>query len=417
MATRSSALTLLAASALAAATLGALVSSGTAQIRSDLKIKGVPSRTFQTLPTAATVRIELTSFTCLNADEDAYYSNGDEPFLMPIAVFVDGTTVNLQQMSTAKCRTMRAPRIHGNLNRKNVKAGDHFSIPADTGVFETVLRPINTGGTPAPDAATLAGILVIAAEEDQTSGALVADAYKSIIAKLEEAINLELQKMGRANIAAIQETLQTLMRDRVNFRTIVNFNFPGLADPNDFIGAAYAQTSLINLRRSDGSLTPQGFSLRFDTPDKRCSYLVRGQFSIPPPPRRSTVRVVVHRVTAIDDLEGIGRGEPDFYARVSIDRVPKDSPVKTGNTIRPEWVFERTTNTNPVALQIELFEDDSVNTDERCDIDPAENSRALVFLIDTSKTRNQSLVNGQRMVRRGGKDKNKCEIEFTVSWN
>ncbi len=397
--------------------IGFFASMSDAQVRPGLQIKGTPTRTVTLAPSSATVRIEMTSFTCHNAGEAKFYSDGDEPYLMPLAVYVDGTTVNLQQLSTAACRTQRVPRLHGNLNRKNVKAGDQFAIPADTGVFEATLQPIGTGGTPHPDSVTLAGILVIAAEEDSTSDALTKGAYASIVTKLEEAINAELRKMGSANIAAIQETLRSFINGRVNFRTIVNFNFPGLADPDDFIGVGYAQTALSNLRRSDGTLTPQAFNLRFESDDKRTIYSVRGQFAIPPPPRKSTVRVVVHRVTAIDDLEGIGRGDPDFYARVSIDRVPKDSGVKTGNTIRPEWVFERTTNSNPVALQIELFEDDSANTDERCDIDPKANSRALVFLIDTSRSQSQTIANGVRQVRRGSHEKNRCEIEFTVSWN
>ncbi len=92
------------------------------------------------------VTLQLTKFICHNADEDSFFSNGDEPYLFVAAIYADGTTIQLGNLANATVRIQSPSKTHDNLGHNGVHAGNSFAIPSSTGHFSRSILPI--GGLP-----------------------------------------------------------------------------------------------------------------------------------------------------------------------------------------------------------------------------------------------------------------------------
>ena len=362
------------------------------------------------------VRFDLQTFHCLNADEDSAVSNGDEPYLLPVAVYVDGNTVSLATLGTSTAFLQRAPRAHGNLNRSNVRGGERFTIPADTGRFATNISLIDTGGLANPKSSTQIGILVVACEQDGTSNSVINAGYNTLVATLQTEINNAIRSLTAPNIAQIQNKIRSAVVAKMTKQTIKTLNIMGAIDPDGIVGAQYAQFTYGQLEAAGPAGLP--IAMDFNDTEEGVRYRIEGRASFPAAPRNSNVGVTINRVRAIDDLEGFGAGDPDFKARITVDRNVYNTPEKTGNTITPNWNTSRMTSNNPVQILIELFEVDSTSADERCDINPRNGVKPLSLFIDTTTGRITGDVTGMRGVPitvRGAGDSDRCEITFTVT--
>lgn len=366
--------------------------------------------------TGTPVRLDLQTFHCINADEDSVVSDGDEPFLLPVAVYVDGNTVRLSTLSTSTAFLQRAPRAHGNLNRNHVRGGERFAIPSDTGRFATNISLIDTGGLANPKTSTQVGILVVACEQDGTANSVINAGYATLVSTLQAELNNAIRSLSNPDIAQIQNKIRSAVTAKMTKQTIKSMNIMGAIDPDGIVGAQYAQFTYAQLEAAG----PSGLSIAMDFNDtsEGVHYRIEGRASFPPVARNSTVGVTINRVRAIDDLEGFGAGDPDFKARITVDRNVYNTPERTGTTISPNWNTSRATTNNPVQILIELFEVDSTSADERCDINPRAGVKPLNLFIDTATGRITGDVTGMRGVPitvRGAGDSDKCEITFTVN--
>lgn len=366
-----------------------------------------------------TVRLDLQTFHCINADEDSAISDGDEPYLLPVAVFVDGNTVSLKTLSSSSAFLRRANKAHGNLNREHVRSGERFSIPAATGRFETLVTPIDTGGLADPKRTTQVGILVVACEEDATADSVINAGYNTLISTLQTELNNAIRNLQNPDIPTIQAKIQAAVMNKMKKQTLKSLNIFGAIDPDGFVGAQFSQFTFGQLEAAGTSGLP--ISMNFKDTEAGVEYQIEGRASFPSPPKRANVSVVINRIKAIDDLEGFGRGDPDFQARMTVDRQIYNSPEKSGETIRPNWTKTVSTLNNPVQILIELYERDGVTSaDERCDINPKKGVKPLSLFIDTTTGRITGDVTGQRGVPitvRGAGDSDRCEITFTVNSN
>lgn len=363
------------------------------------------------------VQIDLQTFTCINADEDSAISDGDEPYLIPVAVFVDGNTVSLQTIGTSTAFLMRAPRIHGNLNRKNVRGGERFSIPTDTGRFSTGVLPINTNGLADPEGSVQVGILVLACEQDGTNGSVIATGVNTLVSTLQAELNKAIQTLSQPDIKVIQDKIFAAVKSKMTKATLKTLNLMGAIDPDGIIGVQFVQYNLKRLKSAGAAGIP--IFMDFNDTDAGCHYQVEGRIGMQvAAPVAKTIRVTVNMVQAIDDLEGFGMGDPDFQARISIDRQVFNTPEKTGKTIRPNWTVARASNNPSVPVLIELFEKDWPSADERCDINPKKGVKPLSLFVNPATGAISGDVSGQVGVPitvAGAGDSDKCRITFTIT--
>jgi hypothetical protein len=96
------------------------------------------------------------------------------------------------------------------------------------------------------------------------------------------------------------------------------------------------------------------------------------------------VSVTIPRVIQVEDPDGLLLGDPDYYARVTIDGYEAESSVVTGADIQPFWVFTTEVDRNllEVLIVIELFDEDVLTPDDVIDIDPTDDDTSLSFILD-----------------------------------
>lgn len=258
-------------------------------IRSDERVGDLP------------VTVSLDRFTCHNADEDSWYSDGDEPYLFVFVIVLDGygipfTSTSLeqarQQLGQARVRVFSAPRTHGNLNRTRVTAGQNFPIPSDTGRFDFWLKPVQ----PLPNILSLSqaktitqvGVAVIAMEEDCTPTSTVNSARGKMVSLLQTKLNAMLQqKLGDAlrgttpkitqnEVNSIVNSVKNEVVGTIKQQTLNSFNVFAMADPDDFVGVNYDLWSYNQLENAGW----QGIPINWQFRAKGVHYGINGTIRI-----------------------------------------------------------------------------------------------------------------------------------------
>lgn len=365
---------------------------------------------------ARKVRVELSTFRCFNADEDGALSDGDEPYLMPLMVWADGTTIKVSQLNTASVRTTRATKVHDNLGRSNVKAGDQFGIPKSTGTYENTILPIDAGNLADGRKLAQVGVLVVACEEDGTTDSAMAAGYAKMCSIIEAELNKAIRTLSQPNIGQVTQKVQDAVIKVVTKKTLSGFNIFGIVDPDGFVGSGFAQFTYDQLDKAGANGLP--INMIFEDKDAGVKYGITGSARVITQPVNKTVRVTIPKIKAIDDLEGFGMGDPDFVARITIDGQAWTSPEKSGETITPNWSFAKRCTVPEITITIELFEKDGVSADERCDINPKKSVKSLSmrYNILTNKIKGDIVGNGNaNILARGAGDSDRCEITFNVS--
>jgi hypothetical protein len=199
--------------------------------------------------------VKLDRFSCYNADEDSWYSNGDEPYLFVFVIVIDGYGINLANLNQAKVRIYSAPRTHRNLNKTHVHQGQNFPIPVDTGSFEFWLKPVQPIQDILPlskaKSITQVGIAVIAMEEDATPTSTINNARKQIQAqlqsKLDQLLRSKIQaalvggntEVSSAEINEIVGAVKNSVINTIKKETLSSLNIFAMADPDDYVGSNY----------------------------------------------------------------------------------------------------------------------------------------------------------------------------------
>ncbi len=219
-------------------------------------------------------QIRLERFKVINADEDALYSDGDEPYLWVLYFTVDGTTVDLGKPGSASAsffsphRRVRDHRggqtqytqigSHDNLGRSGVDKGADFPIPPLLGTYADRLTPIR--GLPQDQdlakRATLAGVIVVAMDEDGSSEAAAEAGRREFERAMKEEINAAVRRLN-PNVDAneIARRVADRVVDKMKAETLRGWTnvlrfLAGVADPDDFIGADFQYTTYEQIERS-----------------------------------------------------------------------------------------------------------------------------------------------------------------------
>lgn len=126
------------------------------------------------------VYVNMGPFTIIKADEE----DDEEPYIVPVVLYLDGTTIDVMRLNQSSVRIATARRhdTQGNIPQYNssIGSGDAIAVPDDVGYFETTILPVsleladkNLFGFEVDYThlvgATTVWVLVLALEEDNTS--------------------------------------------------------------------------------------------------------------------------------------------------------------------------------------------------------------------------------------------------------
>jgi hypothetical protein len=188
------------------------------------------------------VTLELSDFTCQNADEDSWYSNGDEPYLFVAAIYADGTTIQLQNLANSTVRIQSPSQTHDNLGRSKVKGNTHFRIPAATGRFSNSILPIEGLPGELGIQKSLVGIVVIAMEEDGSPTSAANAGRQALIDALRNELNIAVRTLHELDVNALKATVESAVRLAFRRETLSSISgiLTGIVDPDDYIGADFA---------------------------------------------------------------------------------------------------------------------------------------------------------------------------------
>jgi hypothetical protein len=217
-----------------------------------------PPRPPQPVPAnSLPVTLQLNQFICHNADEDSFYSNGDEPYLFVAAIYADGTTIQLSNLANARVRIQSPSKTHGNLGRKNVKAGNRFAIPTATGSFSTRILPI--GGLPETIAKqkSMVGIIVIAMEEDTTPTSAANAGRQALVNVLQKDLDQAIRTVSSPDVNVLKNRIASAMRQAIKQESLRSISgIFSVVDPDDYIGADFAMWSYQEIQNAGGAGLP-----------------------------------------------------------------------------------------------------------------------------------------------------------------
>jgi hypothetical protein len=134
--------------------------------------------------------------------------------------------------------------------------------------------------------------------------------------------------------------------------------------------------------------------------------------------RAGIVTVTVNRVRRLDVMDPLPDPGADFYARVKIGDAEDTSPVSDSrNDVTPQWTFTREARTDTVAIVIQVFDRDTPEPDDHCDINPRNGVRdiRIRYNVRTGHFTGDLIGIRQRLMRvHGAGDTKRAEIWFTV---
>ncbi|MGB8702852.1 MAG: hypothetical protein WCD18_25835 [Thermosynechococcaceae cyanobacterium] len=209
------------------------------------------------IPGSMPVTLQLTKFICHNADEDSWYSNGDEPYLFVAAVYADGNTIQIGNLSNATVRVQSPLKTHGNLGRSGVDAGDSFTIPTATGRFSRSILPIGGLPTSQGKAFSMVGLVVIAMDEDGTSTSAANAGRQAFVNVLQAELNQAVRSLTLPDEATLRAKIKAAMTKAIRQETLSGIpDFFGVVDPDDYIGAQFSMWSYQQIENAGSAGLP-----------------------------------------------------------------------------------------------------------------------------------------------------------------
>lgn len=165
--------------------------------------------------------VNLHTFRLRKADEE----DDEEPFIVPVVIYFDGTTVKALDIQdwSVRLQTSERGNVHGNIPRYNgqMGSGDEASIPKDVGYFEQDILPVsldladdqlfsemfgfNIDYTHLTRATTVF-VLLLALEEDATSDQSANAARDAIIQGFQDELNKCIQSLELADVINLINT-------------------------------------------------------------------------------------------------------------------------------------------------------------------------------------------------------------------
>jgi hypothetical protein len=203
------------------------------------------------------ISLQLTQFTCHNADEDSWYSNGDEPYLFVAAIYVDGTTIKLSELSTAKARIKSPTATHGNLGKDHVKGGQTFGVPQATGQFSSSILPIDGLPEALGKEKSLIGLVVIAMEEDATPTSAANAGRKALVNVLQKELDRAIQTVTMPDVNILKTKISNAMKAAIKKESLSSISgIFSVVDPDDYVGADFEMWSYKQIEQAGSAGLP-----------------------------------------------------------------------------------------------------------------------------------------------------------------
>ena len=213
------------------------------------------------------VRLDLSTLLVVEKNE----SSADEPYLWVVYLKVDGTTLNLANLSSSFVALNAPAGSHGDLGAASdgMNLGDQANIPKAIGRFDTTLR---TDGLPQEIGEDLSfvAVAVVALEEDDTKDFAAEAGHQAMISTMQT----ELNKAIRAGMAPdpnaiggkVQDAVHSAIKNAsvsvLSFLPVSSlFDIGGIIDPDDFVGSAFVGPFTFQQLRDAGAA---GLPFTFD---------------------------------------------------------------------------------------------------------------------------------------------------------
>ena len=167
------------------------------------------------------IYINLHTLNIGKADEE----DDEEPYIVPIIVYFDGTTVKAIDIDewSVRVQTTARSNVHGNIPQYNssIGSGDQISIPPDVGYFEQDILPVSLELADDPffsqvlgfnvdytslTRATTVFVLLLAMEQDETSPEAANAARDATITGLKDELNACIRSLEVAEVIRLIKT-------------------------------------------------------------------------------------------------------------------------------------------------------------------------------------------------------------------
>ena len=234
------------------------------------------------------IRITLGDLNIIKADED----NDEEPYIIMIAIYVDGTSIDLLNMPNSSIRMHSTNKTHGNVwSDGDLGTGDKPHILE--GPWNTTILPIGLNALELTEAVmqqeapskelflnnTFVVVLVAALEEDATATSDVNSLKNTLVNSLQNELNTairsievtlattpeEIQSQIEGQFAAGIENVKKAMKSKVieivtQKLPWIQFTIGQFVDPDNFVGADYGIVSLKQIMDAGSVKIPMDFN-------------------------------------------------------------------------------------------------------------------------------------------------------------
>lgn len=213
------------------------------------------------------VTVKISPFRISNPDEDGMLSNGDEPYLFVAAIFVDGTTVDTANLPGSSVRILSPSKTHGNLGIEKVDKGT-YPIPNSTGLFKATIRPIaNVSNLNLAKNLAMVGLIVIAMDEDGTPTSAMNKARQAFVSTLQAELDKSVRKTSPPDVQQLTQKVKNAMIKAVTKELMSSpggflWGLPGVADPDDFIGADFKIVTYSQIEAAGATGIPIAMSFK-----------------------------------------------------------------------------------------------------------------------------------------------------------
>jgi hypothetical protein len=383
------------------------------------------------------VVVDINQIKCI--DENDSFTN-DEPYVIVIPFFVDGSTVQVDQFvgggfgakPSSSVTVLKSSKTHGNIKNGDDwcdegNNGKWYNIPASAGEFKQTMKPISPSVIgPMAKKVAIAGVIVAVVEEDGSTVQAANATRDAIVSTLKDEL-LKAVFHQSFDVNKIRQKVITQAKNAAISATVQNLTVAGVVDPDDLMGADADTWTYEQLEEAGTGGIP--ISMRFKHKDDG-DYEIKGKVRVIKNQLPSSVSTQIKRISAVGNFSE----SPDFYAAISIAGNKKQFPhVDDKAMIEPNWSHSVNVGQDEsISISISVHDYDSTSGDDSVDINPNKPSGALpsfrhltllfdrvkgeIFQIDpTSATPKKKIgMKGQTITLKGSASDESAEIRFVI---
>ena len=387
------------------------------------------------------VVVDINQLKCI--DENDSVTN-DEPYIIVIPFFVDGSTVEVGAFSggggfaakpSSKVTVMKKSKTQDNIKNGDDwcdegSNGKTYSIPASAGEFSHTMKPISPEVTgPFAEKLPIAGVIVAVVEEDGSPTQAANATRDAIYNTLKDQLTLAMFQQ-KFDVNQIRQKIATQVKNAAISATIQNLSIAGIVDPDDLMGADVDTWTYDQLEAAGSGGIP--IKMRFKHKDDG-DYEVTGKVRVTKKQLPSSVAVQIKRISAVGNFSE----SPDFYATIEIASNKKQFPrIDDKAMIEPNWSHSVNVGQDEkVSILLSVRDYDSTSGNDAVDINPNKSTNGLpspadlvllfdrvtgeIFHIDplsgSANAKKKIGMKGQTITLKGTAKDESAEIRFVIN--